>query len=130
MSKLITKRQRIAPGDVVGPVARASPQQVTLLHDVFMEASRKQSSHLLSVLLQACSSTILDQVFTEAVKIGACKSQQQQRPTNAPFQTCTHQKLDMVFSFLDKKDLEVVEITCRRWRYACRDSHAGWRAYL
>lgn len=101
-------------------------QLAAMAYKILMESSRKHLSHLLCVLLESVEQAALERMCFEAQKIGA----HHLPPRNAPFQTCSHARLDGVFCYLTIKDLRAAEIVCRTWRAACRDGHAGWTTAL
>lgn len=115
------KRTRVEPSL---DAAAAPVSLITEVYDCLMHASRKQLAHLLSVFVKASSASVLEQVRDEAVKNGALQV------TTSRYQRCSHSILDSIFSCLDVRDLRVAEAVCKRWRFACVDSGAGWMRAL
>src|SRR5690349_5079625 len=94
--------------------AEAPASLIAEVYDCLMQASRKQLAQLLSVLVKACPASVLEQVRNEAMKTGALVA------SSSRFQQFNHQMLDCFFSFLEERDLYVVEMVCARWRVACK----------
>lgn len=120
--QMASKRSRVtAKAQTVQP---PSDSLITEVFDTLAQANRKQLLKLLSVLVKASSASALEQVKAEAVKCGALIK------THSRFQQCNHSMLDSFFSLLDYRSLQAAETVCRRWRYACIDSGAGWKSVL
>jgi len=104
-----------------GPSARL----VGEVYDCFMQSSRKELGHLLSVLLNASAASVLERVRAEARRLGALVA------STSSWQQlhCTPRILDLCFAFLRKQDLRNADAVCRRWHCACKDG-AGWTALL
>src|SRR5947209_1748562 len=107
-----------------------SPQQtnatklVSDVYDLLLQSSRKELVHLLAVLVKGAPASVLQQVHTEALRIGAVVAE-----VRAPFQLCSQPILNGIFSFFNEKELRRLPVVCRRWKSACADN-AGWTAAI
>ena len=124
MSAKRSKQEAVAPqAQAVAPQA-PSDVLVTEVYDCLLQAPRALLTQLLATLVKSCSAAQLERVRAEAAKCGALVA------TTSWLQTASHRVLDLCFSWLDMHELPAAERVCTRWRSACIDSGAGWRAWL